>query len=73
MENEDINIRHEHKHWHHGRRHGFSSGVYGLAFLGALVYYLNQATSFSMGLIGVIKALFWPAVLIYRVFGMIGM
>jgi hypothetical protein len=49
------------------------SGVYGMAFLGALVYYLQQATSFGMGAIGVLKAIFWPAVLIYRVFGMLGM
>lgn len=60
--------------WHHGRRgRHLMSGVYGMAFLGALVYYLQQATSFGMGAIGVLKAIFWPAVLIYRVFGMLGM
>lgn len=28
---------------------GFGGGVYGLAFIGALVYYLQHATTFGMG------------------------
>lgn len=59
--------------WHHGRRHAFGGGVYGLAFLGALVYYLQNAASFGSGIVGILKAIFWPAVLIYKVFGMLGM
>jgi hypothetical protein len=43
-----------------------SSGVYGLAFVGALIYYIQHATTFWMGVVGVFKALFWPAFLIYR-------
>jgi len=43
-----------------------TSAVYGLAFIGALVYYLQYATSFWMGLLGVLKAMVWPAVLIYK-------
>ena len=44
-----------------------SGGIYGLAFLGALVYYLQHAATFGAGAIGVLKAIFWPAVLIYKV------
>ncbi len=47
---------------------GVSSGVYGLAFIGALVYFIQQATTFWMGVLGFFKALFWPAVLIYKLF-----
>lgn len=46
---------------------GVSSGVYGLAFIGALIYYFQHATSFWSGMLGFFKALLWPAVLIYKV------
>ena len=42
-----------------------SNGSYGLAFLGALIYFLSHATSFWMGVVGFFKAVFWPAVLCY--------
>lgn len=38
--------------------------VYGLGFIGALVYYLGNADSFWVGALGVLKAIFWPAFLI---------
>jgi hypothetical protein len=44
------------------------SGIYGLAFIGALVYYIQHAATFWMGVIGFFKALFWPAFLIYDLF-----
>jgi len=42
-----------------------SSGFYGLGFIGALVFYLQQATSIWTGLIGIGKAIVWPAFLVY--------
>jgi len=45
---------------------GVSSGVYGLAFIGALVYYIQHADTFVMGLYGLIKAMLWPAFVIYK-------
>jgi len=45
---------------------GISSGVYGMAFIGALIYYIQQAVTFWGGVFGFIKALFWPAVLMYK-------
>lgn len=44
---------------------GTGGGIYGLAFLGALVYYIQISTSFWMGVVGVLKALVWPAFLVY--------
>lgn len=35
-----------------------SNTVYGLGIIGALVYYIGHATSFWMGLFGVVKAIF---------------
>lgn len=43
--------------------HGVSSGIYGLGFIGAAVYYIQQATSFGDG---VLKALVWPAFLVHK-------
>lgn len=49
-----------------GAKNGISGGFYGLAFIGALVYYIQYATSFWNGVLGFFKALFWPAILIYK-------
>jgi hypothetical protein len=43
-----------------------SSGIYGLGFLGALVYFIQHASTFGMGALGVLKAIVWPAVLVYK-------
>lgn len=43
-----------------------SDGLYGLGFIGALVFYIQHATSLWTGIIGVGKALVWPAFLIYN-------
>jgi hypothetical protein len=41
--------------------------VYGLGFIGALVYYIGSATSFWDGLYGVFQSIFWPAYFVYEV------
>jgi len=43
-----------------------SSGAYGLGLIGALVYYIQHATSFGDGIVGFLKALIWPAMLVYN-------
>ena len=48
------------------REGGLSGGIYGMAFIGALIYFLQQASTFWMGVWGFFKALFWPAVLMYK-------
>jgi len=50
-----------------------SGGIYGMATVGALVYYLQGATSFQAGMIGVFKAIFWPAFLIHKLLGFLQM
>ncbi len=44
---------------------GIAGAAYFMAFIGAAVYYIQQATSFGVGVIGFLKALVWPAFLIY--------
>jgi hypothetical protein len=43
-----------------------SSGLYGLGFIGAAVYFFQQADSIGAGLLGLLKALVWPAILVYQ-------
>ena len=40
--------------------------IYGLGFLGAVIYYISTATGFWMGVLGILKALVWPAFLVYE-------
>ncbi len=44
---------------------GPAGAVYGLGFIGAAVYYIGQASGLVEGVIGFLKALVWPAFLIY--------
>lgn len=45
-----------------------SSAIYGMAFIGAFIYFLQHAHTFWDGLLGFLKALVWPAVLVYKLF-----
>jgi hypothetical protein len=45
-----------------------ANAVYGLGMIGAAVYFISQATSFGMGVLGFLKALVWPAFLVYQAF-----
>lgn len=46
---------------------GPSSAVYGLGFIGAVIYFIQTATSFGMGVAGFFKAIVWPVILVYKV------
>lgn len=43
-----------------------ASAVYGLGLIGAAIYFIGHATSFWMGVIGFLKAIVWPAYLVYE-------
>jgi hypothetical protein len=44
-----------------------SSAVYGIGLIGALVYFIQHAVSFWMGVLGIVKAIFWPAIVVYKI------
>lgn len=48
-------------------RPGATGGVYGLGAIGAAIYYLQHSTTFWDGAVGILKALLWPAFLVYKV------
>ncbi len=51
----------------HSGHGGSGNAIYGLGVIGALVYFLQGANSFSLVMTGIGKAIFWPALLIFRV------
>jgi hypothetical protein len=40
--------------------------IYPLGVIGAAVYYIQQSTTFWAGVLGVLKAVVWPAMLLYK-------
>lgn len=50
-----------------------STAIYGIGIFGALVYFLMHASSFVDGVVGVIYAIFWPAVIVYKVLELFNM
>lgn len=50
-----------------------AGAVYGLGIIGAAVYYISHATSFWIGVFGLLKAIVWPAFFVYEAFKHFGM
>jgi len=67
MSNNDKNSSvNEHRGGKVMKDNGIFGGIYGMAFIGAAVYYIQHAATFWAGVLGFLKALFWPAVLMYK-------
>jgi len=66
MDNEEKSTVHVHHGPRGNRNAGVAGGVYGLGFIGAVVYYFSTATGFWMGVLGFLKAIVWPAFVIYK-------
>jgi hypothetical protein len=47
------------------QRSGGGNAVYGLGLIGALVYYIGHAHGFWPVILGILKAIVWPAFLVY--------
>lgn len=50
-----------------------SEAVYGLGFIGAAIYYVLHTHGLWPLVFGLIKAVLWPAFLIYRIFELLKM
>jgi hypothetical protein len=59
--------------WSKWHPHKTCGGIYGLGFLGAAVYYISSAATFGAGVLGFLKAIVWPAFLVYGLFKSLGM
>lgn len=49
-----------------------SGAIFGLGLIGSAVYFVSTATDFWMGVLGILKALVWPAVLAFELFQLAG-
>jgi hypothetical protein len=58
----------ENKKCSKGNMGGSSGAIYGLGLIGAAIYFIVHAPTFWIGVLGVIKAIFWPALVVYKVF-----
>ena len=48
-------------------RNGAAGGaVYGLGMIGAWVYFIGHAATFGLGVLGFLKGIVWPALLIFE-------
>jgi len=57
----------------HAHSYGMFGGFYGLGFIATMIYYLQHADTFGMSVLGILKALVWPAMLIYKIFTLLKM
>ena len=48
--------------------HHCGSAAYCLGLIGTAVYFIANATTFWMGVFGLLKALVWPVFLVYYIF-----
>ena len=46
--------------------------AYFLGFIGAAIYYTSSTTGFWVGVLGILKALVWPAFLVFEVLKYVG-
>ena len=52
-------------HAHHAKNAAGGGAVYGMGMIGAAVYFIGHAAGFWLGVLGLLKAIVWPAFLIY--------
>jgi len=49
-----------------------SGPIYGLGFIGAVVYYISSSPDFWADVLGFLKALVWPGFLVYELLQFLG-
>jgi hypothetical protein len=47
-------------------RGGASEAVYGFGLIGAWIYFIGHAATFWMGVLGFLKGIVWPVLLVYE-------
>lgn len=46
-----------------------SGAFYGIGFIGVLIYFMQHATNAAEVIVGFVKAIVWPGILTYNLFG----
>ena len=60
------------KNHHCHNRTADQGAIYGLGVVGALFYFLQNTTTFETVMIGIGKAIFWPAILMFKLLTYLG-
>jgi len=68
----DEEKKYDYHNRHHNQQTASGGAVYGLGVIGAAVYFLPHATSFWFGVLAILKAFVWPAILVYEAFKALG-
>lgn len=55
------------------RRGGPGEALYGLGIFGAAVHFIQVADGFWAGALGLLKAVFWPAFAVHKIFQLWGL
>jgi hypothetical protein len=45
---------------------GPAGAIYGLGFVGAVIYFIGHAATFWLGVLGFLKAIVWPVFVVYH-------
>ena len=56
-----------------GFKCGPNGAIYGLGFIGAAIYNISVVAGFWMGVLGFLKAIVWPAYLVYGLLKFLGL
>lgn len=51
---------------YHSAANSSGGAVYGLGFIGALIYFMQRADNFWEVIVGFFQALVWPAYVVYK-------
>ena len=51
---------------YHHKGGNTGNAVYGLGMIGTAYYFLQSASNFTDVVMGIVQAIFWPAILVYR-------
>ncbi|MGA7721059.1 MAG: hypothetical protein WCA84_07765 [Ignavibacteriaceae bacterium] len=66
MSNENSSSDQKHHNSKAINNHDGGSAVYGLGLIGAAIYFIQHSATFLAGVIGILKAVIWPAIIVYK-------
>jgi len=56
----------DHYNWKKMKRGHFHESIYGLGFIGAAIYFIQHSATFWIGVLGFLKAIIWPVMVVYK-------
>lgn len=57
------------QNWRSAQQSNTSGFIWFLGFIGAFIYYVEQVDNFGAGVVAFLKAIAWPAFLVYKLLG----